>query len=104
MDTGDLKKQFDKVVLKHNVEGPNKGTKAALIKGNSIFLGEARLDQRDNFNRYVGRQIALGRALYEFRVASGKLVSRGEKKHSKVIVVNDSDNIEPTLDREIFGK
>ena len=70
-----LKETFDQVYLKHHIDHENTAelagmTCAALVKGNTVFIGVSLCDSRDNFNRTRGRQIALGRALYEYRKAT----------------------------------
>jgi hypothetical protein len=67
-----LKKDFDKVLLKHDVE--NRRTVAVLVKGNNIHVGVAKIHQDDTLNRPKGRLISLGRAIH------ANLVYKGERE------------------------
>lgn len=58
-----LKKQFDKVYLKHIREDKSAITVAILVKDNQGFVGASKCHEGDNFNREIGRNVSLGRAL-----------------------------------------
>lgn len=98
-----LKQHFDKVVLKHYTTGLYKGTKAALVKGNQVFLGTSLCVQEDQFNRRVGRLIALGRALHAYQVSTGQTHGRKSLKHTQVLVATSPENIEEILTAQIFN-
>lgn len=79
-----LKSQFDKVYLKHVRPDNQTGTTIAiLVKGSDAFVGVSRCHVGDQFNREIGRNISLGRAL--------SLFEGGEvKADSNRFVINDT--------------
>jgi hypothetical protein len=59
-----LKKQFDKVYLRYIRPNAQIGTTIGLIvKGNEAFVGISKCHEGDQFNKEIGRNIALGRAI-----------------------------------------
>lgn len=62
-----LKEQFDKVYIKYD------GTSCSvlLVDGLNVFKGTSQCHKEDNFNRKLGRTIALGRAELAYKVGSG---------------------------------
>ena len=58
-----LKTQFDKVYLKHIREDKSALTVAILVKGDKAYVGASKCHEGDNFNREIGRNVSLGRAL-----------------------------------------
>lgn len=89
-DLNELRKQFDKVVLRHFTKPDNSefgafqegktwfGTRAALVKGDIVYVGLARCDMRDKFNRRLGRSIALGRAIRAMSRTNSLTARKGE--------------------------
>ena len=59
-----LKSQFDKVYLRHIRPNAQIGTTiGVLVKGNDAFVGISKCHEGDQFNKEIGRNISLGRAL-----------------------------------------
>lgn len=59
-----LKKDFDRVCLKHICPTPQTGTTIAiLVKGKTAYVGVSRCREGDQFSKEIGRNISLGRAL-----------------------------------------
>lgn len=67
MNLQELRNTFDKVVLKHHKDSANPRTVAAIVDGNFVFIGVAKCFETDQFNRRLGREIAVGRALRAHR-------------------------------------
>ena len=68
-----LKQNFDKVLIKYTENSCN----VLLVKGLNVFKGVSKCHENDNFNRKLGRKIALGRAEHAYKVANGaKLVRK----------------------------
>ena len=76
MSLENLKKNFDRVIITHQKEGNNKGTKVVLVKGLKLFIGESKVHENDSFNRKLGRVIASGRAEFAFKVENGEKPAR----------------------------
>lgn len=76
----ELNKQFDRVALKHMVgegkKGPAGATIAVLHKGDHRYVGISACSSKDQFNRRIGRKIALGRALHLFKLSTGLIKGR----------------------------
>ena len=119
-DLNGLRKAFDKVVLKHFTTPDNSefgafqegkkwfGTRAALVKGDRVFIGLARCDLRDKFNRRLGRSIALGRALRAMTRSNGE-GRKAEKRReaegvylSYEVKTSSSYSLEKALTEEVF--
>jgi hypothetical protein len=81
-----LKTQFDKVCLKHVREEKSAITVAVLVKGNKAYVGASKCHEGDNFNREIGRNISLGRAL--------SLAQDSTKKQSSTRFVLEVDNLD----------
>lgn len=60
-----LKKQFDKVYLKHirSEDFKTATTIGILVKDGTVFVGVSKCHEGDQFSREIGRNISLGRAL-----------------------------------------
>lgn len=67
-----LKTEFDKVIIKYG----DKSCNVMLIKGLNVFTGLSKCHENDNFNRKLGREIALGRAEFASKLVSGEKNSR----------------------------
>lgn len=74
-----LKEKYDKVLIKHNKEGPLKGTEVVLVKGLNIYMGSSLLHENDAFDRKRGRTIAVGRAEFARKVSNGEKESRDKR-------------------------
>lgn len=96
---------FDKRVLKHHTTGEHRGTRAALVKGNDLYIGIAQCVSFDQFNRRKGRQIAQGRALQAWKEDAG-VASRGQRRHAGAFYfktsVNSPDEIDAALVKYVF--
>ena len=66
-DLKTLKEKFDKVYIKYT----DKSCDVMLVDGLDIFKGRAQCHINDNFNRKLGRTIALGRAEFQYKVNRG---------------------------------
>lgn len=113
MEIEQLRKSFDKVCLKHHLgseQNQYRGSHAALVKGNKVFIGVSVCDDRDQFNRHVGREIAFGRAFYAYQVSERLIQHRNENRmtHSvpfmEVIEASSPEEVEKILDSRIFLK
>lgn len=104
---------FDKIVLKHYTTGSERGTRAALVKDYNVFIGVSRCDTADMFNRRLGRQIALGRALYAWKVFAGIVPQRSSYewrqklqapyyKLAYTVLAGPMDDLDQILTNEIF--
>ena len=110
----DLRQEFDKVKLHYateervvnNSEHPVKiikVTRAGLVKDNKVFVGISECDFRDQFNKSLGRQIALGRAIYSYNVEQCNIPMRGKRRLCKVFYA-DTRTVDQILKEEIFKK
>lgn len=102
MNVADLKQGFDKVEIVHFNSETYKGTHAALIKGDKVYVGFAKCHEDDQFNRKRGREIALGRAMHSWKVDSGITPSRknGSEKIIFADCKEDVDKIVENLRKE----
>lgn len=62
-----LKEKFDKVYIKYT----DKSCDVMLVDGLNIFTGRAQCHIDDNFDKKLGRTIALGRAEFRHKVKHG---------------------------------
>ena len=59
-----LREQFDRVIIKYS----EKSCEVMLIDGLNAFSGVSKCHENDNFNKKLGRTIALGRAEHAFKI------------------------------------
>ena len=95
-----LKTQFDKVFLKHDVEG--RRTVAILLNGTTMHVGISKIHENDELNRPKGRLISLGRAVHANLVYNGKRQLRTRETKRKVhlaftIEAGNQENIEKNI-------
>lgn len=64
-----LQGKFDKVFLKHDIEG--RRTVAILLNGTTLHVGISKIHADDNLNRPKGRLVSLGRAVHANKVYTG---------------------------------
>ena len=62
-----LREQFTKVLIRYT----NKSCTVMLVDGLNVYKGKSHCHESDNFNRKLGRTIALGRAEHAFNVLNG---------------------------------
>lgn len=74
-----LKEDFDRVLIKYT----DKSCEVLLVKGLSVFSGSSKCHENDNFDRKLGRTIALGRAEFASKVSDGTKQSRGNSYYIK---------------------
>lgn len=79
MSLNRIREKFDKVFIRYT----DKSCEVLLIKGLTIFKGLSRCHENDNFDRKLGRTIALGRAEFAQKVDSGLRSSRKPKEQSR---------------------
>jgi len=70
-----LKEDFDRVLIKYT----DKSCEVLLIKGLNVFSGSSKCHENDNFNKKLGRKIALGRAEFASKVTAGIKTNRGNE-------------------------
>lgn len=111
MTEQELKDQFDKVVVKHHkTEGSlYRATHAALVKGTTVYIGVSICDEEDQFNRRVGKAIALGRAFYGYGVNNYSIQPRSIRvthtaPYLERIEAKSQEEVEKILDEKIFLK
>ena len=77
-DMNELKKQFDKIYIRHEKGEDGKGgrSEAILVKDGNVFGGVSLCHGEDQFNKSLGRQVAIGRALHAMDVFQGKKPAR----------------------------
>lgn len=80
-----LQEKFDRVLIKYE---KNK-CDILLVDGLRIFSGTSKCHEGDNFNRKLGRTIALGRAEFAFEAHSGNKTSRNGQKLDKTGEVHE---------------
>ena len=68
-----LKEDYDRVLIKYT----DKSCEVLLVKGLNVFSGSSKCHENDNFDRKLGRTIALGRAEFAAKVSDGTKQSRG---------------------------
>jgi hypothetical protein len=106
---------FDKVKIKHHnpldennnsIQDAYRATHVALVKEGKAYIGVARVAPGDQFNKTLGREIAIGRALQKWKVdakispvRSGRL-SRFD--HSLVRPYTTEEELETVLMTEVF--
>ena len=97
--------EFDKKVLKHHTKGEHRGTRAAPVKGNDLYIGIAQCVSFDQFNRRKGRQIAQGRALQAWKEDAG-VAPKALRKHAGSFYfktsVNSPEEIDAALVKYVF--
>lgn len=91
MSLENLKQQFDRVALKHIMEEDTPRTIAVLSKGNERFVGISYCHDNDQFNRRRGREIAINRALHQYKVFAGEKLARNPENY-RVQALLDSPN------------
>ena len=74
-----LQEKFDRVLIKYE---KNK-CDILLVDGLFIFSGSSKCHEGDNFNRKLGRTIALGRAEFAYEAFVGNKTSRSGVKYDK---------------------
>ncbi len=95
-----LKKDFDKVLLKHDVEG--RRTVAILVKGTNVHVGVAKIHADDTLNRPKGRLVSLGRAVHANLVYSGKRQIRAKEQKRQqplafTLEAGSAENVESAI-------
>ena len=70
-----LKENFDRVLIKYT----EKSCEVLLVKGLNVYTGKSRCHENDNFDRKLGRTIALGRAEHASLVDNETKSSRTSK-------------------------
>lgn len=81
-------KGFDSVKVKHHnpldennnsVPTAYRATHVGLVKGGKVYVGIAKTAPEDQFNKTLGREIALGRAMQTWKVDAGIVPARLKK-------------------------
>lgn len=72
-----LREQFTKVLIRYT----NKSCTVMLVDGLNVYKGKSHCHESDNFNRKLGRTIALGRAEFAFKVDKGLITGRKNKHY-----------------------
>ena len=67
-----LRETFDRVVIKYT----DNTCEVMLVKGLYVFTGKSRCHGNDNFNKKLGRTIALGRAEFASNVTLNNKATR----------------------------
>ena len=67
-----LKEKFDRVIIKYT----DKSCEVLIVKGLEAYLGRSKCHESDNFDRKLGRTIALGRAEFAYKISLGEKVVR----------------------------
>ena len=62
-----LKEKFDRVIIKYT----DKSCEVMLVKGLDVYTGASKCHENDNFDRKLGRTIALGRAEFAVELKNG---------------------------------
>ena len=90
--------EFDRIVLKHHNKPyadhwkldqgqlgyvGYRAPHAALVKGGVVYVGVAKTNPKDQFNRKLGRKIALGRAFFEYQRQNGLVGPRPATRTSR---------------------
>ena len=96
-----LKEGFEQIKIKHFNSETYKGTHAALVKEGKVFLGIAKCNPKDQFNRRLGREISLGRALHAWKVDAGVEVTRGASS-VYTIETHSPEELEIVLEKQVF--
>src|ERR1700676_5540302 len=78
-DLDALKQGFDVVKIKHHNTPAYQATHVALVKDDTVFIGKAIVAPGDQFNRALGREIALGRAYHAWQELAGVTPYRRKK-------------------------
>lgn len=106
MHIDELKKTFKQVKVKHFNSETYKGTHVALVtEENKVFVGIAKCNPRDQFNRRIGRDIAVGRAFKLWKFDAGVLPQPQHATTSnkiKVFAAKDEAEIESIIDKVVF--
>jgi len=95
-----LKEKFDRVLLNHEMGKNGKGgkTSAILVLNGMAFGGVSICHRKEQFNRALGRQIALGRALHAYHVVTGGKPERKRKDYSSFYgTLVEVPNSKPTI-------
>ncbi len=125
-DLKNLRKQFDRVMIAHFNPAVKQsksktnleffGTRAAIVKEGKVFVGISKLyrpdvkaivagRKPDQFNRRIGRQIAIGRALRAYAIHKGVLSVRkkdAERREPVGYTIDLEDkHVEEVLNTEI---
>lgn len=97
-----LKKQFDKVVIKHykNTHKYNGKTVAVLWKGTERYVGISECGKDDQFSRKKGRMIALSRAVFASR--EDIEVTRHNKYNKQFYNFDIDSGVAVDLDERLF--
>ena len=70
-----LKEKFDRVLIKYT----DKSCEVLLVDGLKVYTGKSKCHDNDNFDKKLGRTIALGRAEHAHGIAKGSKSSRESK-------------------------
>ncbi len=97
----ELKLQFDRVKLFHSKEQAR--SIAVFIKGDVAYVGVAKCATGDDFSKRRGRQIALGRAMFAYNVATGKEQERVTKRSEVLSFSREVDITKEDLLGQIFA-
>jgi hypothetical protein len=98
MNVSDLKQGFDRVEIKHFNSKTYKATHVALVKNSTVYVGTSKCHGDDQFNRKLGREIAIGRAMHAWKVDAGILPARKDTKHVAVFPGLTKEGIDSTLE------
>jgi len=109
---------FDKVKIKHHnpldennnsIRNAYRATHVALVKEGKAYIGVARVAPGDQFNKTLGREIAIGRALQKWkedvkispvRTGEGRRITRFD--HALVRPYTTEEELETVLLTEVF--
>lgn len=67
-----LKENFDRVLIKYT----EKSCEVLIVDGLNVYKGKSKCHDHDNFDKKLGRTIALGRAEHAHGIANGSKSSR----------------------------
>jgi len=87
----DLRQEFDRVKIYYTAVGNKKVTRVGLVKGNNVFIGISECDPRDQFDKFIGRAIALGRAFFQSQVYECAVVMRGSSTSRRLAYMRYAD-------------
>ena len=59
-----IKEQFERVIIKYT----KKSCEVMVVDGLKVYVGSSKCHDNDQFNRKLGRAIALGRAMHAYNV------------------------------------